>query len=75
MRSKISGKPTRIPDAFDSTVYKTERTCCAKIAEWINRIIEDNHLDFGSAEVETRSSDDKYPDIIICATSRSADVK
>lgn len=74
MRSKIPGKSTRIPDAFDSTVYKTERTCCAKIAEWINRIIEDNHLDFGSAEVETRSSDDKYPDIIICATSRSSDV-
>uniref|UniRef100_A0A7C6EBB0 site-specific DNA-methyltransferase (adenine-specific) n=1 Tax=candidate division WOR-3 bacterium TaxID=2052148 RepID=A0A7C6EBB0_UNCW3 len=74
MKYKTSGKPTCIPDAFDSTVYKTERTCCAKIVEWINRIIEDNHLDFGPAEVETRSSDDRYPDIIIYAKPRTDDL-
>ncbi|MCX8015626.1 MAG: hypothetical protein N2748_06350, partial [candidate division WOR-3 bacterium] len=76
MKSKITGKSSRIPDAFDSIVYKTERTCCAKIAEWINRIIEDNCLntDFGPAEVETRSKDDKYPDVTIKTSPRSNDV-
>jgi type I restriction-modification system DNA methylase subunit len=67
-------RPKHIPDAYDSTVYKTERTCCAKVAEWINRIIEDNHLDLGPAEVETRSKDDKYPDIIIHSTPRIDDI-
>ena len=74
MRSKIPGKSTRIPDAFDSTVYKTERDCCAKITEWINRIIDEHHLDFGPAEVETRSKDNKYPDVAIFATPRSDDL-
>ncbi|MEO0072945.1 MAG: N-6 DNA methylase, partial [candidate division WOR-3 bacterium] len=74
MRSKIKGKLSRIPDAYDSSTYKTERTCCARISEWINRIIEDNHLDFGPAEVETRSKDDRYPDIIIRASPRSNDI-
>lgn len=74
MKSKIFGTSRRIPDAFDSTIYKTERTCCSKISEWINRIIDDSHLDFGPAEVETRSKDDKYPDIIIKATPRSNDI-
>jgi hypothetical protein len=70
MKSKISGNSSRIPNAFDSTSYETERTCCAKIAEWINRIIEDKNLDFGPAEVETIGKDKKYPDIIIHSTPR-----
>ena len=56
---------------FDTSTYKTERTCVAKIAEWINRIIDEKALDLGHAEVETRGADDKYPDIVIYENPRS----
>lgn len=37
---KLRGKPTRVSSPFDPSSYKTERTCVAKIGEWINRITE-----------------------------------
>lgn len=73
-KSRVKSKEAKISNSFDATVYKTERTCCSKISEWINRIIEEHQLDIGPAEVETRSKDDKYPDVVIFATPRSDDL-
>src|SRR3989304_9440488 len=64
-KSKLPGKPTRITSPFDTSSYKTERTCVAKIAEWFNKIAEDKALPLGKAEVETIGLDDKYPDIAL----------
>jgi len=71
---KISSKTkTEIfrASVFDVSVHKTERTCVAKVAEWINGIAKKKGLDIGPAEVETRSADDKYPDIVIFENPRS----
>jgi len=76
-RGKISNKTkTEIFKAsvFDASAYKTERTCVAKATEWINRIADEKRLDIGPAEVETRSADDKYPDIVIYENPRSQNI-
>jgi len=73
-KSKLSGKPTRISSPYDTTIHKTERTCVAKVAEWINRIADKKDLDIGLADAETRSADDKYPDLLIFKNPRSQDV-
>ena len=73
-RSKLPGRSTRISSPYDTTIHKTERTCVAKVAKWIDRIIEEKGLDMGPTEVETRSSDDKYPDIVIFKNPRSQDI-
>lgn len=81
MKSKRLGKITSKTktqifkaEVFDKSIYRTERTCVAKIAEWINEIIRLRNFDIGPAEVETRSSDDKYPDIIIYENPRSQNI-
>ena len=74
---KISSKTeTEIFKAsvFDAGAYKTERTCVAKVAEWMNRIADEKGLDVGPAEVETRSTDDRYPDVVIYENPRSQNV-
>ena len=53
MKKTKIGKAARIPSPFDTTIHKTEWTCAAKIAEWINNIISDKGLPLGQAEVET----------------------
>jgi hypothetical protein len=76
-RGKISNKTkTEIFKAsvFDVSAYKTERTCVAKATEWINKIAGEKCLDIGPAEVETRSADDKYPDIVIYENPRSQNI-
>lgn len=73
-KPKLSGKKTRVPSPYDTTSHKTERTCVAKVAEWLNRIIDKKSLDIGPVEVETGSADNKYPDIVIRKNSRSQDV-
>ena len=74
-KSKIKNKSTRIPSPFDITSHKTEWTCAAKIAEWINRIVEENHLGLGKAEVETKTKlSGKRPDIILFETPTSEKV-
>lgn len=72
--SKIKGKPIKLPSPYDTSDFKTERTCVAKIAEWINRIIDANALPLGKAEVETRGADDKYPDIILYESPQTKDI-
>lgn len=48
-----------IPSPFGTETHKTEWTCAAKAAEWMNEIIEAKHLDFGKAEVETTGEGDR----------------
>ncbi|MDI6890164.1 MAG: N-6 DNA methylase [Thermodesulfovibrionales bacterium] len=73
-KTKLTEKPAKVTSPFDTTSLKTERTCVAKIAEWINRIIEDRALSLGRAEVETRGPDDKYPDIVLYESPEGIDV-
>lgn len=70
--AKIKDKTTGLSSPFDTTSHKTEWTCAAKITEWINRIVEDNHLGLGKAEVETKTKQSgKRPDIILFETPTS----
>ncbi len=52
-KGRIVGKRATISDSFETTAHRTEWTCAAKFAEWINEIIEEENLGFGPAEVET----------------------
>lgn len=71
-KSKIKSKNRRISSPFDITSHKTEWTCSAKIAEWINKIVDENHLGLGKAEVETKTkTSGKRPDIILFETPAS----
>jgi len=73
-RSQIRGK-TRIPSPFGTAIHKTEWTCAAKAAEWMNGIIESRNLPLGQAEVETtQEGDRKRVDIILFESARSQDV-
>ena len=56
----------QIPSPFSSEIHKNAWTCAAKIPEWINSIIEKNHLPFGKAEVETKAEGSgKRADVIL----------
>ncbi|MGA8849654.1 MAG: N-6 DNA methylase [Dehalococcoidia bacterium] len=64
-KSELRGK-TRIPSPFSTGIHKTEWTCAAKVAEWMNDIIKDKNLPLGQAEVETtQEGDRKRVDIIL----------
>ena len=51
-KSELKGK-ARIPSPFGTVIHKTEWTCAAKTAEWMNEIIKEKNLSLGKAEVET----------------------
>jgi len=51
-KSELKGK-ARIPSPFGTAIHKTEWTCAAKAAEWMNDIIKEKNLSLGKAEVET----------------------
>ena len=73
--SRIKNKKISLPDAFDSESHKTEWTCAAKIAGWINEISKDKDIPIGIAEVETKTKvSGKRADIIIYKTPRNASV-
>ncbi len=64
-KSKLSVK-ARIPSPFGTAIHKTEWTCAAKAAEWMNEIIKEKGLPLGKAEVETtQEGNKKRPDIIL----------
>src|SRR5450759_196888 len=68
-------KSKTIPSPFDTTKHFTERTCAAKVAEWINEIVIDKNIPLGKADVETkRRSSGERPDIRITESPRSAQV-
>ena len=73
-KSELRGK-ARIPSPFSTAIHKTEWTCAAKVAEWMNDIIRERELRLGQAEVETtQEGDRKRVDIILFESPRSQDV-
>ncbi len=73
--SKLSDKRSNLPDAFNLESHKTEWTCAAKLAEWINEIARDKKIPIGIAEVETKTKDSgKRSDIIIYETPKNISV-
>jgi type I restriction-modification system DNA methylase subunit len=73
-KSELRGK-TRIPSPFSTAIHKTEWTCAAKVAEWMNVIIKDKNLPLGQAEVETtQEGDRKRVDIILFESPGSENV-
>jgi type I restriction-modification system DNA methylase subunit len=70
-RSKIRGKPTKIPIPFEPIVHRTERTATAALMHWMRGIIEEKNLALGMPDVETAGSDGKMPDIVIYESPRS----
>ncbi|OFX29125.1 MAG: hypothetical protein A2X08_01450 [Bacteroidetes bacterium GWA2_32_17] len=72
--SRIKNKKSNLPDAFDSESHKTEWTCAAKLAGWINEIAKEKDIPIGVAEVETKTKDSgKRSDIIIYKTPKNLD--
>ncbi len=64
-----------MPDAFNSESHKTEWTCAAKIAGWINEIVKEKNIPIGVAEVETKTRESgKRSDIIIYETPKNVSV-
>lgn len=73
--SRIKNKKSSLPDAFDSESHKTEWTCAAKLAGWINEIAKEKNIPVGIAEVETKTKDSgKRSDIIIYETPKNVSV-
>jgi len=72
--SRIKNKKSSLPDAFNSESHKTEWTCAAKLAGWINEIAKEKDIPIGVAEVETKTKDSgKRSDIIIYKTPKNLD--
>lgn len=65
-------RQARIPSPFDTAIHKTEWTCAAKLAEWMNDIISSTGLPFGQAEVETTQERDRKRVDIILFDSRAS---
>ncbi|PIZ18118.1 hypothetical protein COY52_01105 [Candidatus Desantisbacteria bacterium CG_4_10_14_0_8_um_filter_48_22] len=79
MRNKKLGKisdktDTRIPNAFDTGAYKTERATVAVLSHWMRNIIEERNFDLGMPDVDTSGADRKSPDIVIYETRKSQNV-
>jgi len=73
-KSELRGK-TRVPSPFNIAIHKTEWTCAAKVAEWMNDVIKDKNLPLGQAEVETtQEGDRKRVDIILFESPKSQNV-
>jgi hypothetical protein len=72
---KISlGTKTTIPNPFEASVHKTERSAAAVAMHWMRDIIEQKNIDLGLPDVETGGEDNRFPDTIINKTRRSHDV-
>jgi hypothetical protein len=70
--SRLKNKKSSLPDAFDSESHKTEWTCAAKLAGWINEIAKEKNIPIGAAEVETKTKESgKRSDIIIYETPKN----
>ena len=62
----------KIPNPYDSTLGKTEWTCAALVAQWINEIIKEKNLGFGEAIVETKQKNEpERNDVVIREGERS----
>ncbi len=69
MKGKVTNKNSPL---VSSAQRKTEWTCAAKIAEWINEIVREKNIPIGKAEVETTTSlSRKRSDILIFETPQN----
>jgi len=72
---KISSETkTTIPNPFEISTHKTERTAVSVLMHWMRDIIEQENIDLGFPDVETGGEDGRFPDTVICKTRRSQDV-
>jgi len=72
---KISQKTiTTIPNPFDVSSHKTERTATAILMHWMRQIIEKQNLNLGLPDIETGGGDHRFPDTVIYKTQRSQDI-
>jgi len=66
---------TRISNPFEKTDHETEWSAAATVlADWVNQIIRDEHLDVGPAKVEKIGVDGKRPDGLIYKNPRTQQV-
>ena len=63
----------RIPNPYEETLGKTEWTCAALVAQWINEIIKEKNLDLGEAIVETKKKDEPERNDVIIPESKGSD--
>ncbi len=63
----------RIPNPYEETLGKTEWTCAALVAQWINEIIKDKNLDLGGALVETKKKNEPERNDVIIRESKGSD--
>jgi len=63
----------RIPNPFEDTLGKTEWTCAALIAQWINEIIKEKNLNLGDALVETKKKNEPERNDVIIRESKGSD--
>ena len=74
-QGKITQKTTTIiPNPFDITSHKNERTVAGILMHWMRQIIEKQSLDLGLPDIETGSKDHYFPDVVIYKTQRSQDI-
>lgn len=72
---KISSETkTTIPNPFEISAHKTERSGAAVVMHWMRDIIEEKNIDLGLPDVETGGKDNLFPDAIIYESRRSKDV-
>ncbi len=70
-KSKISGRSSKIPGAFETVSHKTERTGVGVLMHWMRELIKNDNIDLGLPDVETSAKDRKMPDLIINESRRS----
>jgi len=72
---KISSETkATIPNPFEISTHKTERSGAAVVMHWMRDIIEQKNIDLGLPDVETGGKNNLFPDAIINKTRRSKDV-
>jgi adenine-specific DNA methylase len=72
---KISSETkATIPNPFEISTHKTERSGAAVVMHWMRDIIEQKNIDLGLPDVETGGKDNLFPDAIIYKSGRSKDV-
>lgn len=73
-KSKLSGKNAKVSSPYGSTIHKTEWTGAAKVAEWVNDLVQAKDLPFGKAEVEIiQTGSRKRADLSLFESAQSSD--
>lgn len=73
-KSKIKSKGSKIPSPFGRIDDMTEWSAVAVLMHWMRNIIEEEQLDLGMPDVDTRGKDGKRPDTVIYESRRSKNI-